>query len=676
MGGSMNGSPPPHVDVPVLTGSTAPSYPNQPAIERLQDLILVRLPRGICLYSAAAMPFLRSLEQAAESLHRSPRHISGVLVLHGEKTDDREITWLHELETEILFSTLVERLDSFRWLLSLIRNSPKPWVFMSASHCLGSTWDLALSCQMRYWFDPNALVGFPEIMSGGFPAGGVLESLSKRNPRTRERWQAKPIYAASEALAEGFIDFCSKASLWEPEATAVFRELLANQPLIGVRKEPKNRRKRRAEYDRTFNLADSLVQRRAALEQLAAVWKTEHAFRHGHPLAWDYCWQLVKERSRIEDPLAFGRLIAHIAARHYLTPVFQAWLRTQVVAASDPCLISQEAAAFRPEITIDLGQQVAPPTEILLRILRKGCTLVFSAPEPKLLSSSLSLIYGRLERALGAPLARRFWDKSVSWYVNQGEAYGTILMQWTPDDHFFVKAPNLDIFFRRLEGNSPTALPGMLEWEGATLPENLRRLLPYVADEALRLGSRPQGLPGSVFLRAVFLDEMIRISRHVEGELQGVTAALSARGWRFAGDDDAWDRFLKTRYDQSSPPSPPSEIEILIPLTKVSGEVGAWKHARALARRKTGELASRRWNGTAVSQHMATFLGIIAKKVAGKHPLLPIITIDHLAYEALGFPQDYGTPIGYINRRGTRRIDAYTKLHWPTLVRLSDRQDP
>lgn len=646
-----------------------------PPIQQIQDMLLVRLPRAICLYSSEAAPFLKALEHTVEALHRTRYPILGVLVLHLEESDDREISWLHELETSILFSSLVERIDSFRWILSLIRNSPKPWIFMSASNCLGSTWDLALSCQRRYWFDPNALVGYPEISSGGYPPGGVLESLSKRRNRTRERWLRKPIYTANEALSEGLVEFCSKASLWEKEAIAVFRELLQNQPSVGVREDPKKRRKRDAKSGDAFDLSRSILQRKAALEGLETVWRGESKSSTTYPHTWDYCWQLVQEKSRIEDPLMFGRLIAHIVARHYLTPGHLAWLRREIVASSDPCSVSELKATFRPEITVDL-QTMAPPTEILLRLLKKGCSIVFSASAPRQLSTSLSLIYGRLERTLGAAIARKMWDISVSWYLCDVEPIGSIIMQWTPDDQFHIKTKDFETTFRRLQGNASNAMPGLIEWEGPELSDEIRHLLPLVSDGAIRVGSKSQGMPLSIFIRSIFLEEMIRISRHAEGELIGVTSAMRRHGWGFAADDEAWDRFLKTRYDQSHVTNKTIEEKPLLPLTKSSWEIGAWKHARALTKRKMGEMAFRRWNDTALSQHMASYLGVLTQILAKKVPLLPIITLDHLASEALGFPRDYGTPIGYIKRRGAKRTKAYTMLQWPMLANESKPQDP
>jgi hypothetical protein len=183
-------------------------------------------------------------------------------------------------------------------------------------------------------------------------------------------------------------------------------------------------------------------------------------------------------------------------------------------------------------------------------------------------------------------------------------------------------------------------------------------------------------MPISILLRSIFLEEMIRISRHAEGELVGVAAAMRKHGWQFAADEEAWDRFLKTRYDQSHVSATNLEDKSLLPLNKSSWEIGAWKHARALTKRKMGEMASRRWNDTALSQHMATFLGILTQTLAKKIAILPIITIDHLASEALGFPQDYGTPIGYIRRRGAKRTKAYTMLQWPMLALDSKSSDP
>jgi hypothetical protein len=371
----------------------------------------------------------------------------------------------------------------------------------------------------------------------------------------------------------------------------------------------------------------------------------------------------------------FGRLIAHIVARHYLTANYSAWLRKQVVMSSDPCFVGDLKTTFRPEITIDL-QHLAPPTEILLRLLKKGCSLVFTAPVARQLSSSLNLIYGRLERTLGAAVAKKLWDTGVSWYLCELDPVGAIIMQWTPDDHFFIKTPQHEASFRRLAGNASNAAPGLLEWEGTELPSEIKNLLPVISDGAIRVGTKTPGIPLSIFLRSIFLEEMMRISRHAEGELAGVTVALRKHGWQFAGDEESWDRFLKTRYDQHHISPSSLDEKPILPLTKSSWEIGAWKHARALTKRKMGDMASRRWNDTALSQHMATFLGVLTQILAKNLPLLPVITLDHLAGETLGFPQDYGTPIGYIRRRGARRTKVYTSLQWPTLAPYAKSQAP
>lgn len=630
------------------------------SIERQKDTAIIRVPAGLCLYEAKATPFVQMLTRFAEDLHRSsPPPVRGVLLLQTAPADDRVASWLGELEKDALFRDVVARLEACRWLFSLIRNAPVPWAYMSATDSYGSAWELALSCQRRYWFATGARLGFPDIAIGAFPPGGVLESLTKRTGRTREKWQGKPIFSAAEALEDGLVHFCSDAASWETAATSLFTELLAANPKAGVRDATRKRRKE--EY---FDITASPESRRAAYEQLETVWKTEALRSHKYPSAWDYCWQLVKERTKLKEPGDLGRLIAHIATRHFFERSYQAWIATHLVARTDVVPARPGAsAAFLPPVTIDLNY-LAPPTEVLVRLLRHDVQVVFAAAEAKALSVALNLIFNRLERQIGAAPAMALWERHVTWYQGVCDEVRGLVLRWAVDDRFLVSQSGIDTSFLRLEGNGSTAKPGLLEWDGAPLAPLVRQIAALVSDGFLHTGLAAPGLPMSVYVRSLFLEEMLRISGHAGGEVTNVTEALRATGWHFAGDDEAWDRFLRTRHDAYSFESDLTGLGAK-PIDRANWEVGTWKHARVLAKRQPVDPTAVKWNATAVSLHLAVFLGLVAELITRTRGLAERRTADHLCAVALGFPEGYGTPLTFLRRRGRRRVELYARAQWP-----------
>jgi enoyl-CoA hydratase/carnithine racemase len=639
----------------------------------VNDSVLFRLPSGVSLYESRAREFVSELTAFAEDLHRqSGKKIKGVLLLQENPADDRTDTWLAELENETLFRELASRIDAYRWLLSLIRNSPVPWVYASASDCVGSFWELALSCQRRYWYASGGTLGFPEIAVGAFPPGGVLESLSRRTGRTRERWAAKPTFSASDALLDGLIHFCLPASNWEEDALAMFQEMLRVNPKTGVRE---SRRRRNKEV---IDVAKDNQSRRAAYEELETVWKQERLKTHKTPSAWDYCWQLVKGRGRLKDSRQLGSLIGHIAARHFLSQSYISWLSTHLVerAVLD---VPDKTAACMPPVVIDLNA-LAPPTEVLLQLLSHNLRLVFVASESKALAAAINLLFNRLERATNSQTALSLWEPSVTWYQGQADETRSLVLRWSVDDRFLVAYEGETVTFVRLEGNGSSAKPGLMEWEIAELsssPLSPQVLTIVGITSGGMIHTRPGRtlpLPLSVHVRSLFFEEMLRVARSVDGDLGLVAEGLKANGWSFAGDEEAWDRFLKARHDAYPYDAELSRFGVR-QIERSHWEIGSWKHARAMVK-KSGAEGVRRRNPTWLSQHLAMFAGLLARSIGTTDRVTSPEHADYLCAVALGFPEAYGTPLAYLRQRGITRVEHYAASHWPLLPAATLSKSP
>ena len=624
-------------------------------IERVGNVVVVSLPTNICFYESKAQEIIDQLGKLADELHKSNGgKTTGVLLLQQGDASDWHHDWVAELTNTCMFNDLVFRIDTWRWVLSLIRNSPVAWTYAAASDCRGSAWELALCCQHRYWFKANAILGFPEINVGVFPPGGVLESLNKRTGRTRERWQSSPFCTASEALDDGLIDFCSEAIDWKLHAISIFSDILALSPKSGVRDQ---RRKR----DRNDFISVDSQSRRAAYEQIENVWRQEKFGVASGPTAWDYCWQLVKERSKLKHPGDLGRLISLISSRYLLSPAYLIWLQSRQVAYSGSGTLPANTGGLLP-LVIDLSQG-APPNSILVRLLQAPVQIIFAAADNRNLVAALNLQFSRLERTLGNIAAQYLWERGVTWYQGHVKNGHSTVLSWTHDDCLTIKINGFEYRFLRLDGNAPTAEPGLMEFFGvsSSLPTATQALVELVSDGLLKTPVNSSEIPLTDQIRSLFLDEMLRVSQFTDGDLTILVSHLKNSGWRFAGDGDSWDRFLRTRHS-ARPPTKVVTTSGWLPI--YNADITTWRFAKVQAKR-SNKAAEIRWNETAVSQHFALFLGKLAELIVTQAISRDQGATDFLCASALGLPNKYGTPLTFLNQRGRRRVEHYAAIHWP-----------
>ena len=634
-------------------------------IEKTSTQIIVNLPSSICFYEEKASSAIEELSLLAEQLHKTPpKSTTGVMLIQSQNANDWQANWILELDKKTMFTALVSRIATWRWLLSLIRNSPIPWAFASSSDCLSSSWELALCCQRRYWFKPGAQLGFPEIKAGVFPPGGILESLTKRTGRTKERWQSKPVYSASEALDDGLIDFCSQSYEWRDRSLAIFREMLSLNPISGVRQ---SRRERPRE---DFISVDS-QSRGTAYEQIESAWHHEKFGAVKGPTAWDYCWQLVNERSKLKRPEDLGRLISIISSRYLLLPAYNLWLRSKFAQHLARPEATDALTCLSP-IMIDV-RHGSPPSSVVERLLLNSVQIVFMSDEGRDLVNCLNRQFNQLERTLGNVAAQNLWERYVNWFVGTKNTINQPFLAWGNDDTVTFTIGDINQSFLRLEGNGPDADPGLMEaiklnYESS---EIINTLVNFVSDGLTTAPVQVDSPPLAVKIRSLFLDEMLRMTQYADGDLVALVISLQHSGWRFAGNEESWDRFLRTR---SAFPVRISEANEVGVLQSYNGEITSWRSAKVHAKRSRSNLLPK-WSDTAMSHHFAIFLGLLTVSAAKNLDLTARIGTDHLISMALGLPSSSGTPLTFLKLRGRRRIEHYAARYWPHLSKIGNFDD-
>lgn len=616
-------------------------------------MTVLRIPEGLSLYDASGFEFVEQIRQLAEALHRAgDPTVKAVLLVQKAVADDRCISWANELRDSLLLKDLADRIDTLRWTLSLIRNSPVPWIYASQNDCFGSHWELASACYKRYWFASRVRVGFPEIASGAFPPGGTLESLEKRVGKVRERWRDRPICFAWEAARDGLIDFCSNSDDFESDALGFFDGLInASQ---GSQRRGFERKTGRRRYD----FDSDLKARNATVERLTEVWREGESRQAANlrPEAWQYCWQLVSDKSFSRSSHERGRVISFIAAHYFLTQSFQVWLSGGVVRRKFITMMRKKSDPYRVlYIDLNLGK---PPTESIKRIFDSGWHVVFFSDDNLTLVQRLTQIFD----ACG--IAEDIWMRQVTWFQGAVRGSRNLVLRCGPNDKvsFQLGATKLDFLW--LERGDNTFRLGSLEW--LTSPEaksietdiclEFASIVSNGLVESQRIG--PSGVSLSTYIRSLFLEELAKVGTLYAGDLSRVLESLQSYGWGFAASEDSWQAFLQARVDDHFYDADLTKLDGSR-ISKLFWEVRTWREFRQIARRSFTTEGQISWSSAQQSRHMGQFLGLLALHLAKF--MGSIDGGDYLCARALGFPSAYGTPITFLRLLGRRRLDWFTK---------------
>lgn len=625
------------------------------------DRIQVNLPAITCLYENQGQEVVARLLETAEQLQTQHDGKYVCLILQGPATD-RNIRWHDDLTMKLLLTDTFGRIMKFRWLLSLIRKSRIPWIFLAADDCHGSTWELALACHRRYWFSESALVGFPEIAIGGFPAGGSAEFLAKSNNRFREFWSSHPVVSAKIAFNNEYISFCSViGGDWQTSYSSLL-DVGGFQENLPTEVSKQNRRFSRSDVAEVFGAETKEI----FVEQIDAVRTKVRSSEAPTGAIWDYCWGLIKNRTKLKDSRELGRLIGILTARFYHSRPYKCFIYAACVRAEAEKLPHFEGDSVS-RLVIDLNF-LAPPTSILSAILQARVNVIFVATEPKTLMSALNMLYNRLERTMGADNVRHFWRGQVAWYCGHADPNKAPVLRWSADDRVMVVTTEGTFEFLRLDGNSSQAQKGIME---AVNPlsrkpfefKKLSGIVPLIATGLYENPFKTSKLPLSIFIRSSVFQEVMRIAAYSNNDVLNVVQNLKDQNWGFAGDDEAWDRFLSSRMDIYNFDRNYQGLGFT-GLTQNDWGIGNFKQARVITK-KIAVKGETKWSPTQTSQHMANYLGLLVLYLCQSTARAEVDIVDHIAGVATGFPVGLGTPVGYLREQGSRRTGNYGKTHWP-----------
>lgn len=656
-----------------------------------EDIIIADAPSNICLYSDGAKSIINQFIEIASRLQsdlKEPKPLpKAVVLVQNSDAHDFVSTWEEELRTTGTQQQTFENILDLRWLLYLIRHSKVPWYYLIGGDVLGSHWELALSCTYRYSFRVDARLGFPEISTGVFIAGGILESLVKHGEKAKEKWQMQNTLSALQCFREGIIQYCIQDS-WEqqsfrghsikdPRVQNHIQSLLKNR--IESRKQATTRQSSGLSSFVVSNAIELFIKKSSPskLTRIDPKDKADlyrafqfkvadyiHQSNKSNLTAWDYCWEIVKERATSQRPLENAAAVTRVASVAFFQPKYVNWLSRQKDMRSvyqKNAFIAAKEPVSESMICIDITDGY-PPIEALVDLAENQLVLFHSKATLMEFKQSLEIIFSRLDRTIGHAAAAKLWSKQILWTQGQVKLAQYLNIRWIGFEKIQIHVQkdrektlrNLGVDLGGIRKNSLVTA----DFRDIKISS---RIISALSTGVISL-SPPHGeIPWETIFRSLILEELIKLTRISGGDLSKVCENLRKFGWGFAADEELWHYYLKSPEDLTQFKTNITEIDNLIHKnSQFLWEIGSWKQARTLARKEAIDDLT---NPVMQSRQLAFFVGYITSLVAQSVPKDDDKSINQLALECLGFPKRFQSPLDYLYSLGKRRESWSWKIH-------------
>lgn len=646
-------------------------------ISTFEDYILIHHPLDLCLYSDSGQQTVEKIIDIAGTFQPSKTSTitvtrpKAVIFYQKGPAVDWVDSWIKELEDFGVQKRLYEHILAVRWMLYLIRHSEVPWIYWSDDDTLGSHWELALACHLRYFVNFKSKIGFPEITTGAFVPGGILEALSKNGSKIKDKWQAQPTMSADQGFQEGLIHYCAEGfplrsgddyahmvSIIKKRMESTRPPLSPKIPATGFsgfkssinldffsRKTPSPKLQRITAVDLETYYRENSSRASDFLDQKAP--KPPYA-------AWDYCWQVIKDRANSPRPLHDAAAIARIAALAFYQKPYKTWLRDQwAIDHTTRQVFGTKRLWSLPPLVIDITLG-PPPAESLAQLAEDRILLITSSLSSQDFKHGLELLYSRLDRWMGHALAAQLWTEKISYTQGPYLPKHRYCLKWNALESMTLQRHDEKPLNFQLIGPDRSGLQqSSLQWLGQPLDAEVLGILSQICDQFLHIHSGDGPIPWDRIIRSLLLEELILASKDNGGDLSKFCDQLRRFGWGFAADEESWSHYLKEAEDLSVYKTELPSLDALIHHNnQFLWEVGSWKQARTMAKRESQEADQ---NAVALSQDLAFFVGSIAEWVTKALPNTSPSVIDQLTLIGVGFPKIYGSPLKYLNSLGPRR---------------------
>jgi hypothetical protein len=570
------------------------------------------LPPLTSLFSQKGEEFLHKLETFVSSPPENDKnqHPQIMILRQSCALRDQSMSWANELREGIFAEEIAVRLLSFRRVLGKLKQSSYLWVYAGSYDCMGSFWDLALSCSVRIWFGKIAKIGFPEIASGCFPLGGYFESTD--SVKRKKQWEGKPIYSLMEAEQENFIDFWCE----EEYGSSRICEWVARHPKL----LEKNVETSIPILDQE-SFKDLLTPKKATLS--TGIWQLSI------PLL------KTKEFSVKEKEID----LINYSSYYFFQDKHQEFLLKFQSSYID---LNEHKLGC---IYIDMDG-FFPSVESLILLIKAKSSLVFFASSNEHLFLQIKKISNALENEFLEKTAK-IWSQQITWFVSQDKPQG-LTLKWAKDGI-------LSIYWQRVESRI-WSVPDCKDKSWAEFLQDSQKTTPEVEWVCRLLFKNTLSrdfyvnhkVPLFIAIYSLFLQEVCKYAYLYHIDVTDLFSILQASGWTKVENKEWWDKFLLNRKAFAMPHTPLQED---FPLSSKLFAVGSIKElARVLNQHSSKAAKLEPLIPAQINQFLLLFAGVLVKALS-KHSWVedPSSFIKYL----FGLPVH---PLLYMEQYGERRL--------------------
>ena len=495
----------------------------------------IDLPWTGSLYEASSDLTISKLEAVADLV--KPSDIV-ILRITGD-SHDYSLSWLNSLRSDALWCELERRFTRIHQILLRITLSKGKWFFLTGGDCVGSWWELALSCQGIIFTNPFAKVGFPEVYIDMFPPLGILGLKRFPTYENTATLKQRAILHAREAFKLGIVDLCMQSDHWIND-TAISNLL---PWMVRFKSRHELRSSTRLEYLREIPSSAQLANDRA---------RPEYRREELESTRIDSAFSALREKNVVVRARTLATIRSGGVAR-FLHPDYRAWLSRRVSryrfglhdrwwsAASDVIVMN-----------VDEG---TPPQSVVISVLLRRKKITFVARESLQLKTALETIRARFDkRAESDRDALDLWQRSVFWVCGADSSMSSVCCKFRGDDIVEISRGSVSETYFRMSGNFGQAGTGWYELVRRTESSGGSAAARDEIDETVRLmangilASEWRGsMPLAVALRHLLLEQMCQMTTNSDQVLgmSGLLKLLGESGWGFASDTYQWDLLLK-----------------------------------------------------------------------------------------------------------------------------------
>lgn len=598
------------------------------------------------LYDPASNGFITKLEAALE-LDKA----DGVVILQSSTPcHDYHHGWLEGVTSKYYWEDLAAHFQRVHLVLIGICLAKSRWFFVANDDCLGSWWDLALSCRGRIWGNPYGKVGFPEIYIDLAPPFSSVGLRRYAAYQTIELSKKNAILHAKDAYALGLISLVLQGPKWvetlglEALHSWIIKSTMPNnlrsttkQELLDVTPEI---------YGAIEKRADLSARRRQVTGSRLEV-----------------SFAAMKERNIAGRAMAMSSIRAGGAAR-VLFEDYRAWLSRRIsryeFGSHDRWWLSGEGL-----LVIDLSAGV-PPQAMIQALLARRIHLVMLAPSEELLKDGVETILSRFQRTgvSRKDLLSR-WRGKLDWMIGNVKSIQCVWMACAGNDLIeFGVSGKIVLTQYRLSGNFGQAELGWVETiadkiqvdeeQGSESRTAAREFSSMLTNGVLLQQRWPHKISLSVVVRFCLLSEMMALGKSGKWpDLYEQCKLLSTAGWGFGADESQWNALLRGFAQDSALAGAMKAFDfdvIEFPKNATITEL------RQLGGAVSGGVARLEISAARLSRHFEAFSVKISKKLVASGAVASVSMADLFVTLAWGYPGKSPVPSELVIEMGSGRV--------------------